>query len=61
MNKYELAVVLSAKLEDEDELLSWSTDNMQELATHIADMARLRSLPDNSDDITAIALKVKAY
>jgi len=34
---------------------------MQELATHIADMARLRSLPDNSDDITAIALKVKAY
>lgn len=45
----------------EDELLSWSTDNMQELATHIADMARLRSLPDNPDDITAIALKVKAY
>lgn len=43
----------------EDELLSWSTDNMQELANHIADMARLKSLPSASDDITAIAMKVK--
>lgn len=43
----------------EDELLSWSTDNMQELATHIADMARLKSLADVADDITAIAMKVK--
>lgn len=43
----------------EDELLSWSTDNMQELSCHIADMARLKALPSVSDDITAIAMKVK--
>ncbi len=43
----------------EDELLSWSTDNMQELASHVADMARLKSLQAFSDDITAIAIKVK--
>lgn len=52
-------VVSDDNLWIEEELLSWSTDNMEELATHIADMAKLKSLPDSPDDITVIALKVK--
>ncbi len=42
-----------------DSLLAWSTDNMQELASHIAGMAKLKNAGGNEDDITAIALKIK--
>lgn len=40
-------------------LLCWSTDNMQELATHIADRARKRNENAFPDDITVIAVKIK--
>lgn len=39
-------------------LLCWSTDNMQELATHIADMARMKNEKSFPDDITVLAVKI---
>jgi stage II sporulation protein E len=41
-----------------DELLSWSTNNMQDLASHICSLAVLRSDKHSRDDITAVALKI---
>ena len=41
-----------------DELLSWSTNNMEDLATHICSLASLRSNESSRDDITAAALKI---
>ncbi len=41
-----------------DELLAWSTNSMDDLAAHIASLARLRSNKDNEDDITVVALKI---
>ncbi|MBQ7294761.1 MAG: SpoIIE family protein phosphatase [Clostridia bacterium] len=41
-----------------DELLSWSTNNMEDLASHIASLALLRSDKNTRDDITAVALKI---
>ena len=41
-----------------DELLAWSTNNMDDLAAHIASLARLRSTRETADDITVVALKV---
>lgn len=41
-----------------DELLAWSTNSMDDLASHIASLARLRSSKENEDDITVVALKV---
>lgn len=40
-------------------LLCWSTDNMQELATHVADRARHLNEKKFPDDITVVALKLK--
>ena len=40
-------------------LLCWSTDNMQELATHIADKAKMKNEKKFPDDITVIAVKIK--
>lgn len=40
-------------------LMCWSTDNMQELATHTADLARSKSEKSFPDDITVIAIKIK--
>lgn len=42
-----------------DELLSWSTDSMDDLASHITSLALLRSDKTARDDITAVAVKVK--
>ena len=41
-----------------DELLAWSTNNMDDLASHIAALARLRSDDTTRDDVTAIAVKL---
>lgn len=41
-----------------DELLAWSTNNMDDLAAHIASLARLRSDEMTRDDITVVAAKV---
>lgn len=41
-----------------DELLSWSTNSMNDLASHITSLAILRSEKDSRDDITAVAIKV---
>lgn len=41
-----------------DELLSWSTNNMDDLASHIASLALLRSNKATRDDITAVAVKI---
>lgn len=41
-----------------DELLSWSTNNMQDLASHIAGLAHLRTDKNNRDDITVAAIKI---
>ena len=41
-----------------DELLSWSTNNMEDLAGHIANLAYVRSNKDNRDDITVAAVKI---
>ncbi|MFI3142351.1 MAG: SpoIIE family protein phosphatase [Clostridia bacterium] len=41
-----------------DELLAWSTNNMNDLATHIANLARLRCEEEITDDITVVAVKV---
>ena len=43
-----------------DELLAWSTNNMEDLATHIASLARLRASKDTADDISVVALKLCA-
>ncbi len=43
-----------------DELLAWSTNDMDSLASHIASLARLRSTKETADDITVLALKVTA-
>ncbi len=42
-----------------DELLSWSTDSMDDLAGHITSLALLRSDKGARDDITAVAVKLK--
>ncbi len=41
-----------------DELLSWSTNSMEDLASHIASLALLRSDKNTRDDITAAAIKI---
>ncbi len=41
-----------------DELLSWSTNSMNDLASHIASLALLRSDKLTRDDITAVAIKI---
>ena len=41
-----------------DELLSWNTGSMNDLACHIARLAGLRSGDSDRDDITAIAVKI---
>lgn len=41
-----------------DELLSWSTSSMEDLAGHICSLAALRSDKNSRDDITAVALKI---
>ncbi len=43
----------------EDELLSWSTDNMHELAIHIANVAKSKNGIKFEDDISVIAMKMK--
>lgn len=43
-----------------DELLAWSTNSMDELASHIASLAKLRSDETTADDITVAAIKVRA-
>ena len=41
-----------------DELLSWSTNNMEDLAGHIVQLAALRQDRQNGDDLTVIAVKL---
>lgn len=41
-----------------DELLAWSTNNMDDLAAHIASLSRLRFDDTTRDDVTVIALKL---
>ena len=41
-----------------DELLAWSTNNMDDLASHIVALARLRSDDSTRDDVTAVAVKL---
>ena len=41
-----------------DELLAWSTNNMDDLASHIASLAKLRSDEQTRDDITVVAVKL---
>ncbi len=41
-----------------DELLAWSTNSMDDLAAHIASLARLRSDDNTRDDITVVAVKL---
>lgn len=41
-----------------DELLSWSTNNMEDLASHISSLAALRSDKNTRDDISSAALKI---
>ncbi len=41
-----------------DELLAWSTSSMDDLASHIASLAKLRSDETNADDITVVAVKI---
>lgn len=41
-----------------DELLSWSTNNMDDLAGHIVQLAALRQDRMNGDDLTVIAVKL---
>ena len=43
-----------------DELLAWSTNNMEDLATHIASLARLRNEHSGGDDISVVAVKLTA-
>ena len=42
-----------------DELLAWSKNDMQALASHIASLAALKSESRTRDDITVIALKIE--
>lgn len=41
-----------------DELLSWSTNNMDDLAAHIVQLAALRQDRFTGDDLTAVAVKL---
>lgn len=41
-----------------DELLAWNTASMEDLAEHIANLAKLRSDKNTRDDITAAAVKI---
>ncbi len=41
-----------------DELLSWSTNNMEDLANHIVKLSYLRSTERTRDDITVVAVKI---
>ena len=41
-----------------DELLSWSTNNMEDLAGHIVQLAALRQDRFTGDDLTAVAVKL---
>lgn len=41
-----------------DELLSWSTNNMEDLAGHIVQLAALRQDRFTGDDLTAVAVKI---
>ncbi len=41
-----------------DELLSWSTNNMEDLAGHIVQLAALRQDSLSGDDLTAVAVKI---
>lgn len=41
-----------------DELLSWSTNNMDDLACHIVELAALRQDRFTGDDLTAVAVKL---
>ena len=41
-----------------DELLSWSTNNMDDLAGHIVQLAALRQDRFTGDDLTAVAVKL---
>ncbi|MCM1544053.1 MAG: SpoIIE family protein phosphatase [Ruminococcus sp.] len=41
-----------------DELLAWSTNSMNDLAAHIASLARLRGDESTADDITVVAVKL---
>lgn len=41
-----------------DEMLAWSTNNMEDLAKHIASLSKMRSTKDLADDITVVAIKV---
>ncbi len=41
-----------------DELLSWSTNNMDDLAGHIVQLAALRQDATGGDDLTAVAVKL---
>lgn len=41
-----------------DEISAWSTNNMDDLATHIASLAKMRRTKSCEDDITVIAVKL---
>lgn len=41
-----------------DELLSWSTNNMEDLAVHIVELAALRQDRFTGDDLTVVAVKL---
>lgn len=41
-----------------DELLSWNTGSMNDLACHIVRLAHLKTPENNRDDITAVAVKI---
>jgi len=42
-----------------DELLSWSTNNMEELSMHILKLAALRADKQTADDMTVVAVKIE--
>ena len=42
-----------------DELLSWSNNNMEELSMHILKLAALRADKQSADDMTVVALKIE--
>lgn len=42
-----------------DELLSWSTNNMEELSTHILKLASLKREKATADDMTVVAIKLE--
>ena len=43
-----------------DELLSWSTNNMEQLSMHILKLASLRADKQAADDMTVVAVKLEA-